>query len=221
MDIILYVIRVAARFDNYMSFLIEHTEKTHDCINFALRDVVIYPRVLATLKEGRAALRAMLRGPVHQLLEAWCLEAMKEIENKVSERIVDDNTKIACTLHAHLLLLYRNVLLRDMTEDNVSTLLSSFIFLTTRHTWNMLLLPIPVGFVFCLARRRVACLTCSLYRVVARQETEMFEILQVQRRKLTAWLHAASQAQLDFCMEVGVPRVSDMALFRKAPLCSS
>lgn len=69
-EIILYVIRLSARFDNYVSFLIEHSEKRHDTINFALRDTVMYPRVLTTLKDGLKALRVMLRGPVHRMVES-------------------------------------------------------------------------------------------------------------------------------------------------------
>ncbi len=70
---------------------------------------------------------------------------------------MDENSRIACTLHAHLLLLYRNTRLEELSEDIVSTILSAFIFLTTRHTWNMKLLPIP--------------------------ETEIFELLQVMSLK--------------------------------------
>src|SRR5690606_9889594 len=56
-----------------------------------------------------------------------------------------------------------------------------FIFLTTRHTWNMVLLPIP--------------------------ETEIYELLQIQRRRLITWLRNSGQRTLNDVLE-GVVRVS-------------
>lgn len=52
---------------------------------------------------------------------------------------------------------------------------SGYIFLTTRHTWNMELLQLP--------------------------ETEMFELLAVQRRKLINWLRQCGQKSLNVIME--------------------
>ncbi len=106
-----------------------------------------------TLTKALADVREILRGSVHKMLEAWCYEAMKKIEKKENDNAMDENSKLACTIHAHLLLLYRNVPRAQLNDNIISTVLSSFIFLTTRHTWNMVLLPIP--------------------------ETEMFELMQV------------------------------------------
>lgn len=152
-DIILYVMRTASRIDNYISFMIAHAKGQHDCITAPLRDVEVTPTVLGILENGQAELRQLLHGPVHKMLESWCYQAMKACENKDDDQIVDENSRIACTIHAHLALLYRNMHLDNLDEDIVSTLLCAFIFLTTRHTWNMKLLPVP--------------------------ETEIFELLQV------------------------------------------
>ncbi len=92
--------------------------------------------------------------------------------------VVDENTKMACSLHAHLLLIYRNVPFEDLSTDIVSTVLSSFVFLTTRHTWNLCLLD------FC--------------------ETEIYELLQVTRRKLLRWTRLCKQTDLNQVMEAGM-----------------
>ncbi len=153
-DIILYVMRTAARMENYMSFMIAHAKGKHDTISGPLRDVEVTPTVLEILEKGQLELRQLLHGPVHKMLESWCYQAMKACENKEDDKVVDENSRIACTLHAHLVLLYRNMHLEELNENVVSTLLCAFIFLTTRHTWNMKLLPVP--------------------------ETEVFELLQVR-----------------------------------------
>eukprot|EP01087_Luapelamoeba_hula_P004848 TRINITY_DN1482_c0_g1_i1.p1 TRINITY_DN1482_c0_g1~~TRINITY_DN1482_c0_g1_i1.p1 ORF type:complete len:4317 (-),score=602.49 TRINITY_DN1482_c0_g1_i1:51-13001(-) len=180
-DIILYVMRVAIRVNNYLTFMISHTLGKHECISSTLRDVTVTPSILSILENGQRDLQALLFGPVHRLLEGWCYQVMKACEGKSDDKIVDENTRIACTMHAHLLLLYRNVPLSELSEAIVSTLLCAFIFLTTRHTWNMLLLPVP--------------------------ETEVYELLQVQRRKLINWTRQAGQRPLNEIME-GVVRVS-------------
>jgi hypothetical protein len=119
----LYVMHTASRFENYMSFMIDYANKKHASITGPLRDVTITPSVLSVLEDGIAKMRTILYGPVHKLLEEWVLEAMREAETKNDEKVLDENTKLACTLHAHLLLLYRNTRLEGLNEDIVSTLL--------------------------------------------------------------------------------------------------
>lgn len=123
LDIMLYVMRTAARFENYMAFMIDYANKRHASISGPLRDVTITPSVLAILEEGIVKIRTLLYGPVHRLLEEWIVEVMKEVEAKNDEKILDENTKLACTLHGHLLLLYRNARFEKLNEEIVSTLL--------------------------------------------------------------------------------------------------
>jgi len=155
-DIILYVMRTAARVENYVSFMIAHAKGKHETISGPLRDVEITPTALEILERGQTELLQLLRGPVHQMLESWCYQAMKACENKEDDQVVDENSRIACSIHAHLLLLYRNVHLEELHEDIVSTLLCGFIFLTTRHTWNMKFLPVPETEVFELLHVRIS-----------------------------------------------------------------
>lgn len=119
----LYVMHTASRFENYMAFMIDYANKRHASITGPLRDVTITPTVLSVLEDGVAKLRTILYGPVHRLLEEWVIEAMRESESKNDEKVLDENTRLACTLHAHLLLLYRNTRFENLSEDIVSTLL--------------------------------------------------------------------------------------------------
>jgi hypothetical protein len=76
------------------------------------------------------------------MIEGWCIQAMEACAKKDNDQVVDENSRIACRLHAHLLLLYRNNHLKELDPNTVSTIMSSTIFLTTRHTWNMNLLQV-------------------------------------------------------------------------------
>ena len=91
---------------------------------------------------------------------------------------MDENTRLACSMHAHLLLIYRNVSARSLNENIASQLLSSYIFLTTRHTFNLRLLPVD--------------------------EHEVFECLSVQRRVLVTFLHSCTQGTLNRVLESAV-----------------
>jgi thiol-disulfide isomerase/thioredoxin len=89
---------------------------------------------------------------------------------------VDRNVRIACRLHAHLILMYRNTAAEDHTLHSVTTLLSSHQYLQTRHTWNHLLLEIP--------------------------ETEIFEAMAIQRRGLVHWFtKMASPSMVNHALE--------------------
>ncbi len=119
----LYVFRTAARFENYIAFMIDYAKSRHSSISGPLRDVTITPTVLGILEDGLVKVRTLLHGPVHRLLEEWIVELMRECEAKNDEGVLDANSKLACTLHAHLMLIYRNIRSQDLTEPIVSTLL--------------------------------------------------------------------------------------------------
>ena len=67
-------------------------------------------------------------------------------------------TCVACYLHAHNLLLFRTAAAGELDADAAQTLACGIVYLQTRHKWNMRLLAVP--------------------------ETEVFELLQTQRRNL-------------------------------------
>jgi hypothetical protein len=66
--IILYLVRVGARVDNYLSFLIDYFTGKHDCIDWPLRETDCADEVLEKLINGRKDLRALLDGQVYCLM---------------------------------------------------------------------------------------------------------------------------------------------------------
>lgn len=60
--IILYVVRLASRFESYASFVVEHTKGAHEAVATPLRDSPVTPAALALLEAGLAKLREALRG---------------------------------------------------------------------------------------------------------------------------------------------------------------
>ncbi|CAE7637115.1 unnamed protein product, partial [Symbiodinium necroappetens] len=84
------------------------------------------------------------------------------------ESVVDRETHLACQLHGHRVLLLRNLRAEELTMDLVERLLCSFVFLTSRHTWNEDTLGMP--------------------------EPELFEVIFAKRLELIGWLEEAPYA---------------------------
>eukprot|EP00439_Symbiodinium_sp_Y106_P005937 s4972_g1.t1 len=78
-----------------------------------------------------------------------------------AQQSLDKYMKTSCNIHAHILLLLRNVPEDELDERSVSRILSSFTFLSLHHTFNQDFLDIP--------------------------ETELFEVFQHHRRGLVRW----------------------------------
>jgi thiol-disulfide isomerase/thioredoxin len=183
-DIILYVTRFAARVDNYISFLVDHHRGLHRCIDARLREIEIDSDTLITLLEGQANIRRKLHDEVAPLLEEYLLKLDKETSgNPHDERLIDRNSRLACDLHAHRLLLYRNLQQTEMTSLSAKVLIGSFVYLTTRHTWNK------------SARRQGKLLL---------PETELYELLTVVRRRLITWPTFKKQTQLDDVLQTAL-----------------
>lgn len=176
--IILYVLRLVARVDSFVTFLIRNCEDREDSIFSTLRDITVLPEILHVLKSKREDIVRCVRDKVCGMLEAWCEQLSLESINKGDDEVVDTNARISCQLHAHLLLLHRNVALEDYNFDVASTISSSFLYLTSRHTWNLDLLGIP--------------------------ENEIFEMLMTQRRNLINWTRSQPQRVLTELMEAAV-----------------
>ena len=141
--IIIYLARLGARVDNYLSFLIDYSCSTHDCIDWPLRESDVSDEVLEKLQEGRTALRELLHDQFHALFEDYLRRLGLETEDDpTNEKLISRNSRLACDLHAHVLLIYRNYREQHLTATAVKTIVGSFIYLTTRHTWNKVSLKI-------------------------------------------------------------------------------
>ena len=188
MQIILFVARLAARVDNYASFVIDYATGEHDCIDATtvpLRDVEVSADCLAKLRAGRAQVRAQfLHGDVSDLLDDYLRRLDDQtVNDPTNEQLIDRNSRLACDLHAHKLLLYRNVRAGALTPRAAKTLIGSFIYLTTRHTFNK------------CSRDRGAMLL---------PEFELYELLSVQRRRLVEYCASLPQGRLDDVMQTAL-----------------
>eukprot|EP00760_Papus_ankaliazontas_P003017 PhM_4_TR11378/c0_g1_i1/m.4426 len=237
--VILYVVRLCARIENAMHFFVSHARGKHPTVNIPLRDFDVTKEILGDVLTGLADLQVELRGDatacphgsVHSMIENWlyeCWQKMssltttpdaaaeddsdtdddeadsdeedvdKDAEKKAEERKkkrggsgkVDRHTRLSCRLYAHLLLLYRNVNPEEYSVVTASTLLSGFIFLQTRHTWNQGLLPdVP--------------------------ETELYELMQVQRRNMMHYLATTAPQDVAEVMESVVRVTTAMGIRRR------
>ena len=116
------------------------------------------------------------------MLEEYLHKLHRSTEANVgNEAFIDRNSRLACDLHAHRLLLYRNLLDGELSPEVVKTVVGSFVFLTTRHTWNK------------AARKKGKLLV---------PETELYELLTVTRRRIIGWARSQRQKGLDDVLQV-------------------
>ena len=77
--IILYVIRTACRFENYLSFLSSYASGTHETLSNKLREVTIPDYILESLEDGLISIRKILRNTMQSLLEHYVEECFIEM----------------------------------------------------------------------------------------------------------------------------------------------
>lgn len=183
-SIIIYVSRMGARIDNYLSFLIDWSLGTHDCIDGQLRGMEISDETLTKLTNGRDQIREILRDQFDPLFEDYLKRLDAEtLRDPTNESLINRNSALACDLHSHKLLLYRNYSHSQITPGIAITLLGSFIYLTTRHTWNKM---------------------TKKSNALKIPEYQLYELLQVQRRRLVSWMNKCRQGTLDLVMQTSL-----------------
>eukprot|EP00755_Sulcionema_specki_P008255 Sspe_Gene.40443::Locus_19530_Transcript_1_1_Confidence_1.000_Length_7240::g.40443::m.40443 len=131
-DVILYLVRTIARVDVFIKHLLERVG--------GARELVV-PR--EELELAHSTIRVTMETDVKPMLRAWVDEVMLchvtgGPEGKPKERSDDplpvaEATVIASRVYAHLVLIERA---GTVERSTVTSLVASFVFLTTRHTWN-------------------------------------------------------------------------------------
>ena len=183
--IIMYISRLASRVDNYISFIIDIATKNHDCLlEVPLRETDISEDTIIKLQEGLNLLRDIMDGQFNPLFEDYLRRLDAEVnKNPTDEKLINRNSRLACDLHSHKVLMYRNYHENDITPNVAKTLIGSFVYLTTRHTWNK---------------------TTDEENRLQMPETELYELLQIQRRRLINWMTACKQGVLDEVMQTAL-----------------
>jgi len=92
-----------------------------------VRGLAAKEQCIQVLEPALGHILKVLYGRVYSILERWCDRASSQ----------DDEVIIAAKLRAHLAYLFRDVEASELTTRVVSTLLSSQIFLTTRHNFSL------------------------------------------------------------------------------------
>ena len=166
--IILWVLRTAARVLTAAAFLLRHHSGTHVSVKVPLRGVDIPDATFAQLKGLARQLEMALHSETLELLRQWCEERV--VAARAKPATLDAHTRVMCNLHGHILLLFRSA--TELDQGQVLQVLTSFMFLSARHTWN-------VGV---RRQRRGEASGMDI------PETELFEVVQEQRAALVAWL---------------------------------
>jgi len=191
-DIILYVARLGSRVDNYIAFLLDYIDNPKDCTNGPLRGVWLDESGIEALRDGQVSLRSMLRDKYDVVIEDYLRKLHLETAlYPEDEGLVDRNTRLACDLHAHKLLIHRNHDRARGQQDAAAagtspmarSLTASFVFLTTRHTFGKVV-------------RAMGQLLVP--------ETDLYEILSSTRRSVIAWCSSQRQAALDWMMQTAL-----------------
>lgn len=103
----------------------------------SLRDSELSAANLAELEDGRRLLHARMHGELDNLLDDYLAKLNDQIlKEPNNEKLINRNSRLSCDLHAHKLMLFRNVRLAELDAPKVKRLIGGFIYLTTRHTWN-------------------------------------------------------------------------------------
>jgi hypothetical protein len=96
-----------------------------------------------------------------------CEACMREYATTPAALTLSELALVEADLHAHLLLVHRNVRDKEIDDKVVTRLLVSFFFLSTRYTWNSGDLSVD--------------------------EPELFELLHALRRRVIDWLDDAAK----------------------------
>jgi hypothetical protein len=180
-EIILYVTRMAARVKSYLHFAVVHSLRKHESQHFTLRDKP--PESLSALEHALEQVGQCLRGPFADLLDDYLTRLDEETSaTPEDEQLLNRNSRLASDLHAHKLLCFGNCGaggIDPLDQQSATAIVSSFIYLTTRHTWNK-------------SRREMGRLLVP--------EFELYQLFCLQRRRLVTYMDGP-QAELDAVLE--------------------
>jgi len=181
-EIILYVTRLAARMHNYLHFAVVHSLNKHESLRLVMRDEP--PDTLEPLEQALQQVGLRLQGPFVDLLDDYLARLDEETRSSPEdEQLVNRNSRLASDLNAHKLLCFRNCGsggIDPLNHQSAAVLVSSFIYLTTRHTWNK-------------SRREMGRLLVP--------EFELYELFSLQRRRLVTCIEDLQPAELNIVME--------------------
>ena len=167
-SLILCVIGLFVHVESAIRFLLQLAKGTHPSLSLDfIRGLEVSQEVRKQLESHLIASQALLQGEVRKVLLRW----MRELEDEAQKAMrakpesVDQITRDQCSVHAYIILTMRNVPLTGPTAwADITQLLTSFMFVERRHTWNDVGLLVP--------------------------ENQIWEIMHLRRREIVEWLNA-------------------------------
>lgn len=167
--LILCVIGLYVHVESAVRFLLQLATSTHPSLSLdEIQGFEVSQNTRKQLEEHFAKSQALLAGEVRTVLLRWLHELEKETEVALREspETVDRITRDQCSVHAFIILTLRNAPLTGRAAwADVQQMLTSFMFVERRHTWNGEEgLPVP--------------------------EHQLFEIMHLRRREIVHWLNA-------------------------------
>ena len=227
--IILYAARAAARIDNYLTFLIDYNDG--DQSQLEMRGAQLTKATAAALKEARRSIRNILFGRYLTVINIYLQLTDDDINtytasDSVSAEKLSDKVRMACDLHVHKLLLFRNVqpgsesvdveaevngpLARSRPGTAASTSSTHSKSINDNNDTDVRLdirtvyKNILGSFVF-LTTRYVFQGNLSV------PDPQIYEVLTVHRRALIKWCQKQGQHKLDDVMQTSLDISSSMA----------
>lgn len=128
---ILYVVRLIARVESYMIFLLEHSKSDqHSSFSAAAersltRGLECKPDRLALIQAAQTSLRKRLTEQIYPLLESWCRKCTEE--KRINE---------ACVLHAHMAYIFKGITAEQLDQKAVVSLLTAQMFLHNNYNFD-------------------------------------------------------------------------------------
>ena len=177
--IILYIIRLIVRVEDYILFVVHHWHFvqsegiTTGGWQSHVRGLLSNEDNVRMLTEAQRKMRLQLDTAVFAMLERWCQLVTKA-----------NDIGTACVLHAHMAYLYKNVQSHELNRPIVTTILAAQVFLTTRYVYDIDVKPGEVN-----ARKKLKAERDDEDEGdLGIPDTEVFDLFQKQRWKVLRWL---------------------------------
>jgi hypothetical protein len=153
--VVLFAVRIATRVESSAALLLRAHSQGIPGSPLLAANLQLKENVLAELRSGCLYIRRLFNEALQwvdkwldelkdiirkdaagedDLQDTFSVEKGKELEEK--RKRLDENMTMACNLHAHVILMLRNLDLRADGSEAITRLLASFSFLSMHHTFN-------------------------------------------------------------------------------------
>ncbi len=182
-SVILFVVRLCVRVEEFILYLHRHD------VCAKVRGLENRPSgVLSYLADAQNTMRSRLNKEVFPMIEQWLHRAAK-----------NSDVEVSCVLHAHLLFLFKNVSVEDLSRTVVGVLLTS-------QVWLMVHFRFEGEVSGDIGGRKSTDVPESISRLFI-SATDVFDLVAKHRNKLMDWLCSPKNVSDSNLIMEGVVRV--------------